>query len=54
MGDFNDRNEAITLEDYRAMDARGEITRPLTWPRIRLRAEHLPEPTANQNGTRTL
>ena len=36
MGDFNDRNEAITLEDYRAMEARGEITRPLTWPCIRL------------------
>lgn len=30
MGDFHYRPFAITLEQYRAMDAAGKITRPLT------------------------
>lgn len=30
MGDFHHRPYAITLEDYRRLEAAGKITRPLT------------------------
>jgi len=43
VGDIGNLHHGLTLEDYRALEEAGRITRPITWPPQRLRGMRPPD-----------